>query len=487
MQRRDFIKAGTAAGAIAGFEYAMPMRADAYATSEGINIGEGLYYLEQGKAKNTMPAIRREILDNPKAVFIIDTNVAASRDNRGFYTSARAQLETEGKRVAKLLLEKGSKRGGSTMLRPNFTDVPDSVLSPVCGINTSCDFVAGFNDGLRELGNTNTIVGTRGAGAVTHRKNGIYDVLDAHGMKMMEARYKKFQHYNKKELNWHRVEGKPMVWKRIPTYRPIGDEDNFFINMPKLKCHNLGLTTLSIKNIQGAVPTGYGHYCNAWAALEFYCKHTYMIDFKKNFVKDYYQNVEAAFLKHRAAGFKHWDVEGSYDVYQKNGGWEKFKQIKNDIDKVREFMSDVKSDDSKGATRGSIPRLLMWDEQWCQRALDSASAIKPDLNVVEGVIGRDGSGFDTGQDELANVVLAGLSMVEVDTIGTHLMGHDPKELYYTRIAKERGIGECDPEKIAVYHISENGITRVKNINALKRVKLGVNLHTWSETNKRLFW
>lgn len=130
---------------------------------------------------------------------------------------------------------------------------------------------------------------------------------------------------------------------------------------------------------------------------------------------------------------------------------------------------------------------LMWDELWCQRALDSTSALPSSVNIIEGVIGRDGSGFDTGRDELCNIVIVGLSRPEVDAVGSYIMGHDPKELYYTRIAKERGIGESDPEKINIFWVRGSEIVPVKNMSEIKRYRLGVNIHTWTETGKRLFW
>ncbi|MCE5249551.1 DUF362 domain-containing protein [bacterium] len=478
MKRRRFLKTietGVAAYAGAGlFGYALPNGAEAAGTGEGISIAEGLYYIEEGKSGNTIPEIRPEILDNPHAVFLIETQVDAIRDNRGFFLEAQPQLQNAGKNVAEQVFTKGSRKGGSTLIKPNFTDMPDSVLSPVCGVNTSPDFIAGFVEGLRDLGNTNVMVGERGGGTVNHRKAGTYDVFDKHDIKLIEASYKRFSHYDKNELNWNKVSGKPVVWKNIPTFRPIGDSDNLFINMPKLKCHNLGLTTLAIKNLQGSVPAGYGHYCNQWAALEYLCKDSYNIDFKRDFVENYYQNVEAAFLKHRAAGFKYWDYENAYPVYEKKGGWETFGKIRNDVEKVKEFMN-------------GIPANLMWDEQWCQRAVDSALAIKPGINIIEGVIGRDGSGFNVGKDELANIVVVGLSPLEVDAVGSYVMGQNPCELHYTRIANERGLGENNPEKIAIYWIRNNEIVPLKSLTEIRRTPLGVNIHTWAETGKRLFW
>ncbi len=373
MERREFIKKTTIAGALfAGTNLAglaMPMYADAFGTGGGIDVDEGLYLIERGKEKNIEPEIRPEILNNPRAVFLIETHVESNRDENGFFTDARPQLEEIGGKVVSQIFVKGSKKGGSTIIKPNFVALPNKILSPVGGMRTAPDFIAGFYNGLKDIGNTNIITGARGANAITHRKCGIYDVFDAHGINLIEANYLRFSHYGKKDLNWHRVPGKPAVWKNIPTYRPIGDKDNFFINMPKLKCHNLGLTTLAIKNLQGTVPTGYGHYCNRWSALEYLCKKSYNINFKRDFVKNYYQNVESAFLKHRAAGFKHWDYENVYSLYEKKGGWETFKKIKGDSKKIKDFMSD-------------IPGPLMWDEQWCQRAIDSAFAIKPDINII---------------------------------------------------------------------------------------------------------
>ena len=482
MQRREFMKkAATITSAYAGIElagFAMPLESSAFGTAGGIDVLEGLDILEGGKEKNVFPEIRPEILNNPRVVFMIETHVTASRDASGMFTDARPQLFEVGKQVVPQILVKGSKKYGSTLIQPNFTNVPTPELqnNPSVGIITSPDFIAGFAAGLRELGNTNMITSARGVTAKNHRQSGIYSVFDNHDINLIEANYNRFSDYDKKELNWAEVPN-PVVWKRIPTLRPIGDDDCFFVNMPKLKCHNLGLTTLSIKNLQGSVPTGYGHYCARWSALEVQSKYTDRsegVNFDRDFVKDYYQNVEAAFLKHRAAGFKHWDYENTYHLYEAKGGWDAFKKVKGNPDRTREFMADIDGP-------------LMWDEQWTQRALDSASAIKPAINIMEGVIGRDGSGFNVGRDELCNIIVIGLSMTEVDSVGSYIMGHDPTELPYTRVAKERGLGECDPSKIDLYWIRDGKIVPVKDLSEIKRYRLGVNMHTWSETGERLFW
>ena len=479
MERREFMKKAALSGAaLAGCELgklAMPVDAGAYASGGGIGIEEIMDRIEAGKAKNLTPQIRPEILAKPRAVFLVQTRVRATPNWRGFFNDARPELMEIGKSTASDLFVKGTQKGGSTMVKPNFTNMylPDGTHNPACGMITSPDFVAGFIMGMRELGNTNIITGDRGSGVLNHRQAGIYTIMDQYNIPVFEPMYEKFAHYTKNELNWHKVPN-PVVWKNVPTCRPIGDTDNLFINMPKLKNHNLGLTTLSIKNLQGAVPTGYGHYCNRWSDLENLMKRSYMGNFDRDFVKNYYENVEAAFLKHRAAGFKYWDYEQLYPKYEAKGGWQAFRKVKDDPKTLAAFTKDL---------GGS----LMWDEMWTQRALDSARAIKPSINIVEGVIGRDGSGFDTGQDQLCNIIIVGLSTVEVDSVASWIMGHNPSILPYTRVAKELGMGECDINKIEMFWIDRGKIAPVKNVSEIRRYRLGVNLHTWAETGKRLFW
>lgn len=182
MKRREFLKKSALyGGVLAGSglaSLAMPGDVEAFGTGGGIDIEEGLYLLESGKEKNIIPEIRPEIINNPRSVFLIETHISVLRDERGFFTEASQELEKSGKNVVNDIFVKGARKGGSTLVKPNFTTVPDNVLSPLCGINTSPDFIAGFIEGLREIGNTNIIVGDRGADVKNHRKTGIYSVFE---------------------------------------------------------------------------------------------------------------------------------------------------------------------------------------------------------------------------------------------------------------------------------------------------------------------
>ena len=309
MKRREFIKkAAVGTGSLAVLtlcDIIEQERAEAFPTSGGMGVEEALYFLERRKKNNTIPEVRPEILKNPRAVFLIETHVDARKDESGHFTEAVPQLQAEGKRVASELFVKGTIKGGSTFIKPNFTYVFPHCYNRTTGVYSSPDFIVGVAGHLRDIGNPNIITGEGPTGARIHRLGGVYDAFDPAGINMIEAGYERFSHFGKKDINWLKTKNS-LVWKRIPVFRPIADRDNFLINVSSLKCHMTGLTTLTVKNLQGCVPKGYGQFCTSWDDVEQRAYHD-GINFKKDFYRDYYQRVEASFLKHRRAEFKLWD------------------------------------------------------------------------------------------------------------------------------------------------------------------------------------
>ena len=461
MNRRRFLKAAGAAGAGSLFVgCSTGMRGSGALIksdiAEGPLIRDVMKDIEAGESANIRPGIRSEILENPKAVFIIRTSVKAEKDKKGSFDSAGPQLEEAGYRVAAALFEKGSERGGKTTINPNFTYIPPDLRYPTIGVTTAPQFVAGFSEGLRELGNTNIVVTERSSGANMLKEAGHLDILSEHGILFIDAKYDHFRMYEKDELNWFTLKY-GLVWKRITTFRPHFDSDAFTINMPTMKCHNLGLTTLSIKNMQGFIPTGYGHYCDQWHQM-----YTIRPEMRADINEDFWQNIERGFLRHKSMGYKYYDYEDSYARYRKKGGWDEFKKVHTERREADAFMKGIRN--------------LMWDEQWAQRTVDTLSALKPDINIVEGVISRDGNAFENGTDYLANYIVVSLDLVAADTVTSYLMGHNPGELHYLRIADERGYGPVDMNEIPIYMIDGASVKSVSDHRTLQRFRLGVDLH-----------
>lgn len=179
MKRRDFIKTATLGTGGATTLHMCDMisarDASAFPTSGGMGIEEAMYNLDRGKEKNLTPELRQEIQDNPRAVFLIETHVDAQKDESGHFTEAVPQLNAEGKRIAELLFKKGSRKGGTTFIKPNFTFVYPHCYNRTTGVYSSPDFIVGMVDHLRAIGNGNIACGEGPTEARNHRLGGAYD------------------------------------------------------------------------------------------------------------------------------------------------------------------------------------------------------------------------------------------------------------------------------------------------------------------------
>ncbi|MFH1566755.1 MAG: DUF362 domain-containing protein [Gemmatimonadota bacterium] len=103
---------------------------------------------------------------------------------------------------------------------------------------------------------------------------------------------------------------------------------------------------------------------------------------------------------------------------------------------------------------GLTPRgVSLHEERFCHKQSDLIAARRilpaPRLCVVDGLIGRDGTGFREGTNRPLGWTLIGGNEVHVDTVGTYLMGLDPARTPYLQVAAERGLGTCRIEGIEV--------------------------------------
>jgi uncharacterized protein (DUF362 family) len=180
------------------------------------------------------------------------------------------------------------------------------------------------------------------------------------------------------------------VFQQMPIGKTVWDPDAYFINIPKMRTHNLAVTTISIKNLQGiVVPLEERHMCT---------------------------------------------------LFPRRPG-------------------DRGGDGLSGAT-------LDTHERWAHKICDISLARRPDLNLVDAVVSRDGTGFRQGTNRPLGVVLAGVNQAAVDTIGSALMGFDPGKLTYLRVAGERGMGPTRVEDIRVLEVREGGLVERRGLDGL---------------------
>ncbi len=416
-------------------------RAGAYRDPGMKLVRDGLDFAKRNRKGNTMPVLREEILDNPNAVFVIRTNVSSQRDADGRFPPENERFRDAGYELAGSIFRKGAESGGATYIKPNFVggfnQDPRSVNN---GISTHPWFVAGVIDGLKENGNSNIVVGANGAARHEHFvQSGVCELMDDAGVCFTEGKYASWDDYERSEVTWvDYPDG--VVMKKVPFFSLTKKKDTFLINLAKDRIHQLGFTTLSIKNLQGIMPVGYMHICGGWPST----LNRGSVD--DVFNPDYRREIEKGYIRHARMNYKYWDEGGYVRDYYNAGGWDAFR---------------------KGSFTPNYR--VFWGEQWGQRMLDVNDCITPAVNIVEGIVGVDGA----NRLHLNNFVTISKNRVSCDAMAAWLMGHDPRELPFLRIAKERGLGDNDIEKLVIYEIEGNRVRRIADYRTLPRAEMGV--------------
>jgi hypothetical protein len=276
-----------------------------------------------------------------------------------------------------------------------------------------------------------------------------------------------------------------LVTRKSPIIRPVFEKDATYITIAHTHVHKVGHTTLTLKNNQGIMPRGYGHTCDSWTALDIFRR-----DIFKDFNPDFRRAIEKTYLKHANMNYKYWDDGGFYKSYVNMGGYDAFAKAYATYEKERkELVQQYSGKELADALGKAVDRLydyadsrIFWAEIWAQRMMDINSVIPaPFVSMVEGVFARGDNGV-----ELLNIVTVGRNSTAVDSVTSWIMGQDPRELPYTRIANERGLGENDIEKIPLYSLSEKGVEKIADYRTVERGHLGIYNYGLNELGLRYF-
>jgi uncharacterized protein (DUF362 family)/ferredoxin len=94
---------------------------------------------------------------------------------------------------------------------------------------------------------------------------------------------------------------------------------------------------------------------------------------------------------------------------------------------------------------GEYPKL----EDFCQVIVDIFATVKPQLNIMDGIVAMEGEGPACGDLKKLGVILAGWDAVAVDTVATKIIGLEPTAVATTRFAGEWGLGVGDLKSIEI--------------------------------------
>ena len=256
-----------------------------------------------------------------------------------FYASARLVMDALSVEIDK----------PKVTLKPNVV----SGVSPDSGITVHPEFLRGIIDHLTARGiDPASISAAEGGGGEdsrdmsVHYRNVGFDAVAAEtGINLIDLNADDFVRVDIPD---------GVVFSQMPIGRTVWDPDAFFINIPKMRTHNFGITTISLKNLQGiVVPLEERHMCTMFP---------------------------------RYPGDR--------------GGLE--------------------------VSTGEIDT----HERWAHKICDISLARTPDLNIVDALVPRDGTGFNKGNNRPMGLTLAGINQTAVDTVGTALLGIDPTQVTY---------------------------------------------------------
>ena len=320
-------------------------------------------------------------LDNPLAVLVWRTNVSPSPGREEFRRAAGQALA-----AAQLSLA-----GEKAVLKPNVTS-GEHYASPDSGITTHPAFIWGMVDYLREHG---------------ARQGGIYILEDPRNRDDNEPRHWRGTGYvemaeatgaklrtSTSYTCVKRAVPHPLVHPVRNVSRLAVAPNTVLINVPKLKTHNLSITTLCLKNQMGTDSVFERHYCSQ---------------------------------------------------------------------AMRELPADRCFPERPRQEWMDMALHERWQEGLARRLADLAKVVQPQLNVVEGIVGRDGTGFNRGTNYPLGLVVAGINMVAVDSVASYLMGFDPQKLIYLRVAAEAGLGCSDLAQLRVYAAVEGELAPVADM------------------------
>jgi uncharacterized protein (DUF362 family) len=190
-----------------------------------------------------------------------------------------------------------------------------------------------------------------------------------------------------------------VVFDTYPIYKDVTDCE-FLFNVPLAKCHNLGCTTLTIKNLMGILGRPERHLCNV-------------------------QEVDKPF------GADLWRLTDS--------------------------------------------GLSLFEDRFYHKLCDVVHALRsleiPQLCMVDGLVGRDGTAFNEGENAPLGWTLMGTNEVHVDAVGTYLMGLDPMETPYLRVATERGLGTSDVGEIDIVDLQSGNLMDFKELESKRSKKV----------------
>ncbi len=374
-------------------------------------------------------------IDNhPDAVFIMRTGVDADTDH-----DAIKQAGLEFARSAIVPRENGVPLTHLVPIKPNIRVDPGLVAkSATVGPNfvgTNVYFTEGVIEGLKELGLSANQIFLREVNGTERGYTLGYAEMSQRTGAQLRYMGQTVGTISENDLVWAETP-KGLFYRKIPHLWPVNSQDSWLLNIAKMKTHGM-CVTLCAKNLQGAVARPYQQHCGSpTSSLGIPAA---------NLNPRWSADIKANFERHKADGVPRWDRPGN----DWNSG--------------------------------------LGMETWASRNTDNNAALaaRTGLHIIEGIYGRDGDfsrgpnppGDDNKQNGdpwnyMMNYIIFAKNAYHADIVGHWLAGHEPGNLGYFHLAKDRGLADTvNPMNIPVYEWKADGTATLASLPDFQRTPL----------------
>lgn len=94
-----------------------------------------------------------------------------------------------------------------------------------------------------------------------------------------------------------------------------------------------------------------------------------------------------------------------------------------------------------GGRKSQLHRITKTEENFSKTLIDIMQFVKPELTIMDGIVGMDGNGPSMGNPHYTGIVLTSENPVAVDVVAADMVGLGSDDITAIKIAKKRGLVE----------------------------------------------
>lgn len=123
-----------------------------------------------------------------------------------------------------------------------------------------------------------------------------------------------------------------------------------------------------------------------------------------------------------------------------------------------------------GGVKQRLHRKARGEKKFSKLLVDIYQNVKPELNIMDGIIGMEGHGPTSGKPKKANLILASKNSVALDIAACNIITLNPKRVYMVKEAVNRRLGSFKFELVGMKKLPKINFRKPRQDTRLSRLK-----------------